>query len=195
VARVRPAKFRILQIMEFNQQEKERQEAQLEQGVENNNNTITHDTQDSNLSSVTRGLSLPLTKAQRFAGPITKADTVAVLFCGATKSVAMGIPMIKILYASNATDSLAGLLATPLLIYHVEQLFSGAFMVGWLKKWVHRGEETLESFENKQKKKTGAKESELEPSQGGEQDQQQQTTIEKSPSSSTSITYAEKKKE
>ncbi|KAH7057509.1 putative sodium bile acid cotransporter, partial [Linnemannia elongata] len=86
-------------------------------------------------------LSLPRNKVQTFFEPMSKEDTVAILFCGGTKSVAMGIPMIKILYSSSAGSQLAGLLATPLLIYHVEQLFSGAFMVGWLKKWVGRGEE------------------------------------------------------
>lgn len=131
VARVRPAKIRILKIMELNQEwEDKLEEGHGHANKKNNNNTS--------------GLSLPRTRTQKFVEPISKIDTVAVLFCGATKSVAMGIPMIKILYASNAGS--AGLLATPLLIYHVEQLFSGAFMVGWLKKWVGRGEETLESF-------------------------------------------------
>ncbi|KAG0227849.1 hypothetical protein BGW41_003664 [Actinomortierella wolfii] len=84
---------------------------------------------------------------QEFLEPMSKKDTVAILFCGGTKSVAMGVPMIKVLYDSPNGSQLGGLLATPLLIYHVEQLFSGAFMVSWLKKWVGRGEETVESFE------------------------------------------------
>ncbi|KAG0210123.1 hypothetical protein BGX28_009664 [Mortierella sp. GBA30] len=151
VSRFRPAKLRILKIMEKDQQEREHQEAQLEEQQQTGN------TQNGYLSkdylTVTKGLQLPRTAAQRFAEPLSKEDTVAVLFCGATKSVAMGIPMIKILYSSNTGSVLAGLLATPLLIYHVEQLFSGAFMVGWLKKWVGRGEETLETFEARRQKK------------------------------------------
>jgi sodium/bile acid cotransporter 7 len=159
LARVRPAKLRILKLMEINQQEKERREAQLEQqtiagssihasGVEGHDGGAAG---GKDYAHVTQGLSLPRTHWQKFAEPMSKKDTVAVLFCGATKSVAMGIPMIKILYSSETGSALAGLLATPLLIYHVEQLFSGAFMVSWLKKWVGRGEETLESFEKKGK--------------------------------------------
>ncbi|KAG0042126.1 hypothetical protein BGZ83_000875 [Gryganskiella cystojenkinii] len=202
VARVRPAKLRILKIMDLNQQRKERQEAQLEQG---NETIAAHDTQENeNHPSVTQGLKLPRTPIQRFAEPLTKEDTVAVLFCGATKSVAMGIPMIKILYASSATSSLAGLLATPLLIYHVEQLFSGAFMVSWLKKWVHRGEETLESFEKKAKNtgkdvEESSSEDVIVLSQNGQQQQHQQQqqhkegqTEKSASSSSTSVTYEDK---
>ncbi|KAI9233865.1 MAG: SBF-like CPA transporter family-domain-containing protein [Podila humilis] len=91
-------------------------------------------------------LHLPRSGIQSWCEPMSKPDTVAILFCGATKSVAMGIPMIKILYSSGPESSLAGLLATPLLIYHVEQLFFGAGMVSWLNKWVSRGDETLASF-------------------------------------------------
>ncbi|KAF9908274.1 hypothetical protein BX616_000196 [Lobosporangium transversale] len=149
VARVRPAKLRILKIMDLNQQAKDQQEAELEEGQEQDDEWAEKD-----YSHITQGLSLPRTAAQKFAEPISKEDTIAIMFCGATKSVAMGIPMIKILYSSSTGSALAGLLATPLLIYHVEQLFSGAFMVDWLKKWVGRGEETLESFEKKPKTKT-----------------------------------------
>ncbi|KAI7819498.1 hypothetical protein BC939DRAFT_531202 [Gamsiella multidivaricata] len=80
--------------------------------------------------------SLPQTPLQRIFELISKTDAAAILFCNGTKSVVMGILLIKILYANNPSSSLAGLLATPLLIYHVEQPFSGAFMVGWLKQWV-----------------------------------------------------------
>ncbi|KAF9907914.1 hypothetical protein EC991_010427 [Linnemannia zychae] len=149
LARSRPAKLRILKIMDQQHEESLRQEAHLEDQTISNLPTAGSSATDAN---VTRGLSLPRSKAQKFLEPMSKEDTVAILFCGGTKSVAMGIPMIKILYSSSTGSQLAGLLATPLLIYHVEQLFSGAFMVGWLKKWVGRGEETLESFEKKPKK-------------------------------------------
>ncbi|KAF8940276.1 SBF-like CPA transporter family-domain-containing protein [Dissophora ornata] len=150
LSRVRPAKLRILKIMDINQKEKSRREAQLEQQVEGSPEYDEYSIiQEAEYSHITRDLKLPRTHFQQLAEPMSKKDTVAILFCGATKSVAMGIPMIKILYSSSTGSDLAGLLATPLLIYHVEQLFSGAFMVGWLKKWVNRGEETLESFEKK----------------------------------------------
>ncbi|KAF9297768.1 hypothetical protein BGZ88_009062 [Linnemannia elongata] len=150
LARSRPAKLRILKIMDQQHQESLRQEAHLEDQTVSNLQTSASSA-DNDHPNVTRGLSLPRNKVQTFFEPMSKEDTVAILFCGGTKSVAMGIPMIKILYSSSAGSQLAGLLATPLLIYHVEQLFSGAFMVGWLKKWVGRGEETLQSFEKKPK--------------------------------------------
>ncbi|KAG0061525.1 hypothetical protein BGZ90_003548 [Linnemannia elongata] len=150
LARSRPAKLRILKIMDQQHRESLRQEAHLEDQTVSNLQTSASSA-DNDHSNVTRGLSLPRNKVQTFFEPMSKEDTVAILFCGGTKSVAMGIPMIKILYSSSAGSQLAGLLATPLLIYHVEQLFSGAFMVGWLKKWVGRGEETLQSFEKKPK--------------------------------------------
>ncbi|KAK5827226.1 SBF-like CPA transporter family-domain-containing protein [Linnemannia elongata] len=150
LARSRPAKLRILKIMDQQHQESLRQEAHLEDQTVSNLQTSASSA-DNDHPNVTRGFSLPRNKVQTFFEPMSKEDTVAILFCGGTKSVAMGIPMIKILYSSSAGSQLAGLLATPLLIYHVEQLFSGAFMVGWLKKWVGRGEETLQSFEKKPK--------------------------------------------
>ncbi|KAF9540007.1 hypothetical protein EC957_004709 [Mortierella hygrophila] len=150
LARSRPAKLRILKVMDKQHQESLRQEAHLEDQTISNLQTSASSA-DNEHPNVTRGLSLPRNRIQAFLEPMSKEDTVAILFCGGTKSVAMGIPMIKILYSSDSGSQLAGLLATPLLIYHVEQLFSGAFMVSWLKKWVGRGEETLESFEKKPK--------------------------------------------
>ncbi|KAF9424664.1 hypothetical protein BGZ94_007990 [Podila epigama] len=137
-SRFRPAKIRILKALE--QEENKKANADLEHGLGHG----AHGSGTIEVSVDGKQLTLPRTRLQKFVEPMSKPDTVAVLFCGATKSVAMGIPMIKILYAGNTGS--AGLLATPLLIYHVEQLFSGAFMVDWLKKWMARGEETLESF-------------------------------------------------
>ncbi|KAF9939152.1 hypothetical protein BGZ67_009898 [Mortierella alpina] len=190
VSRVRPAKLRILKIMEENEREQMRQEAQLEQQQQQQQQG---DTPNRTFSAVTHGLSLPRTAAQRFAEPLSKKDTVAILFCGATKSVAMGIPMIKILYSSSTGSALAGLLATPLLIYHVEQLFSGAFMVGWLKKWVGRGEETLETFETRQ---SSTKEGAQTADQGQETRDRTHTSLtacSTTTSTSSSLTDNEKK--
>ncbi|KAF9951935.1 hypothetical protein BGZ70_000799 [Mortierella alpina] len=188
VSRVRPAKLRILKIMDENERELKRYETQLEQ---QQGDTPQHPTRA--CPAVTNGLSLPRTPAQRFAEPLSKKDTVAILFCGATKSVAMGIPMIKILYSSSSGSALAGLLATPLLIYHVEQLFSGAFMVSWLKKWVGRGEETLEAFETRQ---SSTKEGAAITDQGQETGDQTRTTMtafSTATSTSSSLSDSEKK--
>ncbi|KAI8375577.1 SBF-like CPA transporter family-domain-containing protein [Blakeslea trispora] len=68
----------------------------------------------------------------------SREDTVAVMYCGATKTVAMGVPLINVLY-QNGDPGTVGVLSTPLLLYHVEQLILGNIEVELLKKWVKRG--------------------------------------------------------
>ncbi|RUS18870.1 putative sodium bile acid cotransporter [Endogone sp. FLAS-F59071] len=70
----------------------------------------------------------------------SREDTVAIMYCGATKTVAMGVPLINVLY-SGGDPGLIGVLSTPLLMYHVEQLICGSIEVSILKKWVVRGKE------------------------------------------------------
>ncbi|KAI7884826.1 hypothetical protein K492DRAFT_124696, partial [Lichtheimia hyalospora FSU 10163] len=69
-----------------------------------------------------------------------REDTVAVMFCGATKTVAMGVPLINVLY-SNGDPGTIGVLSTPLLLYHVEQLILGNIEVDILKRWVLHGQQ------------------------------------------------------
>ncbi|KAJ3288481.1 hypothetical protein HK104_008156 [Borealophlyctis nickersoniae] len=66
-----------------------------------------------------------------------RKETVAIVMCAATKTVALGIPIIQIIYGGSPN---IGLLSTPLLIYHAEQLVVGAVMVGIFKNWVDKGE-------------------------------------------------------
>ncbi|KAF9966872.1 hypothetical protein BGZ70_000910 [Mortierella alpina] len=95
LSRARPRKIRILKAMEREQQkEKEEGPCQLEAGLANSQPPAHHPCTD--------GLSIPRSRFQVLVEPLSKADTVAVLFCGGTKSVAMGIPMIKILYSSGS---------------------------------------------------------------------------------------------
>ncbi|KAG2210401.1 hypothetical protein INT46_004027 [Mucor plumbeus] len=68
----------------------------------------------------------------------SREDTVAIMYCGATKTVAMGVPLINVLY-QNGDPGTIGVLSTPLLLYHVEQLILGNIEVELLKKWVKRG--------------------------------------------------------
>ncbi|KAG0184377.1 hypothetical protein DFQ28_011300 [Apophysomyces sp. BC1034] len=70
----------------------------------------------------------------------SREDTVAVMFCGATKTVAMGVPLINVLYQDGDPGTI-GVLSTPLLLYHVEQLILGNIEVELLKAWVNRGQE------------------------------------------------------
>ncbi|KAI8061178.1 SBF-like CPA transporter family-domain-containing protein [Gongronella butleri] len=69
----------------------------------------------------------------------SREDTVAVMYCGATKTVAMGVPLINVLY-QNANSGIVGVLSTPLLLYHVEQLILGNLEVELLRKWVIDGQ-------------------------------------------------------
>lgn len=50
----------------------------------------------------------------------------------------MGVPLINVLY-QNGDPGTVGVLSTPLLLYHVEQLILGNIEVEILKKWVKRG--------------------------------------------------------
>jgi len=45
-----------------------------------------------------------------------RADTVAIEFCGSKKSLATGLPMASVIFASGGTS--LGLLILPLMIYH-----------------------------------------------------------------------------
>jgi sodium/bile acid cotransporter 7 len=50
----------------------------------------------------------------------------------------MGVPLINVLYQKGDPGTI-GVLSTPLLLYHVEQLILGNIEVEILKKWVIRG--------------------------------------------------------
>lgn len=51
----------------------------------------------------------------------------------------MGVPLINVLYESGDPGTV-GVLSTPLLLYHVEQLILGNIEVDILKRWVLRGQ-------------------------------------------------------
>lgn len=55
-----------------------------------------------------------------------RADTIAIEFCGSKKSLATGLPMASVIFASGGTS--LGLLILPLMIYHQVQLM----MCSWL---------------------------------------------------------------
>jgi sodium/bile acid cotransporter 7 len=50
----------------------------------------------------------------------------------------MGVPLINVLYQKGDPGTI-GVLSTPLLLYHVEQLILGNIEVEILKKWVSHG--------------------------------------------------------
>ncbi|KAI8979549.1 SBF-like CPA transporter family-domain-containing protein [Mycotypha africana] len=63
-----------------------------------------------------------------------KKDAIAIMYCGATKTVSMGIPLINVLY-SESSYGVVGVLSLPLLMYHICQLFIGNIQVSFLKRW------------------------------------------------------------
>ncbi|WP_298692393.1 bile acid:sodium symporter, partial [uncultured Corynebacterium sp.] len=50
----------------------------------------------------------------------SRADIIAIQFCGSKKSLATGLPMASVIFASGSTS--LGLLILPLMIYHQVQL-------------------------------------------------------------------------
>ncbi|KAG2427660.1 hypothetical protein HXX76_012309 [Chlamydomonas incerta] len=63
-----------------------------------------------------------------------KPDAVAVVMCGSTKTLALGMPLITVLFGSSGN---AGILSLPLLIYHATQCLLGSLMIKYLKAWVN----------------------------------------------------------
>lgn len=65
----------------------------------------------------------------------------------------MGVPLINVLYQKGDPGTI-GVLSTPLLLYHVEQLILGNIEVEILKKWVTNGrkrdEQTLQDDADEQ---------------------------------------------
>ncbi|KAI8472186.1 MAG: SBF-like CPA transporter family-domain-containing protein [Monoraphidium minutum] len=74
----------------------------------------------------------PVGRRGRAALRATRPDAVAVVVCGSTKTVALGVPLISVLF--GATDY-AGLLATPLVVYHALQILLGGAALPALRRW------------------------------------------------------------
>lgn len=73
----------------------------------------------------------PLDAARR-ALRLAPRDAVSVVICGSMKTVAMGVPLISVMYKAVPY---AGLLALPLILYHALQVLLGGLALGPLKRW------------------------------------------------------------
>jgi sodium/bile acid cotransporter 7 len=62
---------------------------------------------------------------------LAPADASAVMFCASQKTLSAGVPIAKIVFASNPA---VGLILLPVMLYHPVQLLVGGFMVEWYKK-------------------------------------------------------------
>jgi SBF-like CPA transporter family (DUF4137) len=63
---------------------------------------------------------------------LDRRDTVAVMICGSTKTVALGVPLLSVMFADVRA---AGLLALPLIVYHALQILLGGLLLGRLRAW------------------------------------------------------------
>lgn len=84
-------------------------------------------------------LSVGFAPLNRLLG-INRADAIAIAMCGATKTVALGIPLIGVIYANSPK---AGILAVPLLMYHALQILIGHVLIPPLKRWKERGDDDV----------------------------------------------------
>ena len=65
--------------------------------------------------------------------PFSPSDTVAIMFCSTHKSLTLGIPMLKIVFAGYKYLSL---ISIPLLIYHPTQILLGGLLVPVVRRWM-----------------------------------------------------------
>lgn len=74
------------------------------------------------VDAVLLALALAVTWLVPSALGMARADRIAILFCGSKKSLATGVPMARILFASGG----AGLAVLPLMLFHQMQLMACA---------------------------------------------------------------------
>ncbi|MBK4139540.1 bile acid:sodium symporter [Corynebacterium macginleyi] len=68
----------------------------------------------------------------------SRGDIIAIQFCGSKKSLATGLPMASVIFASGSTS--LGLLILPLMIYHQVQLMICSLLAS---RYAHQDEEQL----------------------------------------------------
>lgn len=64
-------------------------------------------------------------------------DIVCIVFCAVHKSLTLGIPMLKIVFAGHPSLSLISL---PLLVYHPTQILFGGMLVPGIRSWMETAE-------------------------------------------------------
>ncbi len=84
------------------------------------------------------GLALAITAWAGRAFGFDKADQITIVFCGSKKSLASGIPMAKVLFASHAV----GAIVLPLMLFHQMQLMVCAVLA---QRYARRPAEPVEA--------------------------------------------------
>ena len=62
----------------------------------------------------------------------TRADRISALYCGTQKTLALGAPLLAILFELNPD---LGLLSLPIVLYHPVQLLVGGALAPRLQAW------------------------------------------------------------
>jgi sodium/bile acid cotransporter 7 len=88
--------------------------------------------------AVVLGLALGLTTLMARKLGFDTADEITIVFCGSKKSLASGIPMAKVLFASHAV----GAIVLPLMLFHQMQLMVCAVLA---QRYARRGLEVVDT--------------------------------------------------
>jgi sodium/bile acid cotransporter 7 len=90
------------------------------------------------INIVLLGIALGITAwvSKRLGFPL--ADRITIIFCGSKKSLASGVPLAKVLFASHAV----GAIVLPLMLFHQVQLMICAFMA---QRWSRRPPDAAET--------------------------------------------------
>lgn len=95
-------------------------------------------------------LDAPRTWKERFYGFVgpfymDRKDTIAIILCGAAKTVVLGVPLINAQYGTGSP--LVGRVSVPLVLYQGEQLLVTQILIPFFKRWVASEEKELASSE------------------------------------------------
>ncbi|XP_019711738.1 sodium/bile acid cotransporter 7 isoform X1 [Hippocampus comes] len=82
--------------------------------------------------------------SSRSGSGFSPADTVAIMFCSTHKSLTLGIPMLKIVFAGYKHLSL---ISVPLLIYHPAQILLGSVLVPTIRSWMTNRQKMMPSLQ------------------------------------------------
>lgn len=78
----------------------------------------------------------------KFLAPFyfSRQDTIAIIFCGAAKTVVLGVPLINAQYIAH--QEMIGRVSVPLVLYQGEQLLVSQLLIPLFRRWV--GQEELQ---------------------------------------------------
>lgn len=71
---------------------------------------------------------------------VSKRETIAICFCGAAKTTALGIPMVSAIWGHNS-ELQQSQLEIPVVLYTTEQIFFAQLLVYVFKNWLERGDD------------------------------------------------------